>query len=164
MPFTMELEPTAVRASTKVSRIIQAPRSVIYEAFLNPNVLALWRAPKNMEAYVHAFDAREGGAYRMSLVYTDPKNSPGGKTSEYTDTFQGKFIELIPYEKIIELIEFESNDARFDGAMTMTTSLTDAGKGTLVTLLCENLPPGIRPEDNELGCRSSLDNLARLVE
>jgi uncharacterized protein YndB with AHSA1/START domain len=117
-----------------------------------------------MKAHVHVFDAREGGAYRMSLTYTEPENSPGGKTSEDTDTFQGKFIELVPYEKIVELIEFESRDARFAGEMTMTTSFTEVEAGTEVTVLCENLPTGIRPEDNELGCRSSLQNLARLVE
>jgi uncharacterized protein YndB with AHSA1/START domain len=100
----------------------------------------------------------------MSLTYTDPENSPGGKTSEDTDTFQGKFIELVPYEKIVELIEFEAREPRFAGEMTMTTSFVDVKEGTEVTVLCENLPTGIRPEDNELGCRSSLQNLARLVE
>jgi uncharacterized protein YndB with AHSA1/START domain len=153
-----------MRASTKVSSIIHAPRKVIYQAFLNPDALASWRAPKNMQARVHEFDAREGGAYRMSLTYTEPENSPGGKTSEDTDIFQGKFIELVPYEKIVELIEFESRDARFAGKMTMTTSFTEVGAGTEVTVFCENLPTGIRPEDNELGCRSSLHNLARFVE
>jgi len=153
-----------MRASTKVSRIIRAPRKVIYEAFLNPETLASWRAPKNMEARVDEFDAREGGAYRMSLTYTEPEGSPGGKTSEDTDTFQCKFVELVPYEKIVELIEFESSDPRFAGEMTMTTSFSAAGKGTEVTVLCENLPTGIGPEDNELGCRSSLQNLARPVE
>jgi uncharacterized protein YndB with AHSA1/START domain len=160
----METEPTTMRAATKVSRTIHAPRNVIYQAFLNPDALASWRAPENMKACVHSFEAREGGAYRMSLTYTNPENSPGGKTSEDTDTFQGKFIELVPDEKIVELIKFESRDPRFAGEMTMTTSFTDAGKGTEVTVLCENLPTGIRPEDNELGCRSSLQNLARLVE
>jgi uncharacterized protein YndB with AHSA1/START domain len=87
-----------------------------------------------------------------------------GKTFEDTDTFQGKFIELAPYEKIVELIEFESPNPGFAGEMTMTTSLSDVEEGTRVTVLCENLPPGIRPEDNERGCTSSLQNLARLVE
>jgi uncharacterized protein YndB with AHSA1/START domain len=153
-----------MRATTKVSRTIHAPRNVIYQAFLNPDALAAWRAPENMKAQVHNFDAREGGAYRMSLTYTNLENSPGGKTSEDTDTFQGKFIELVPDEKIVELIEFESRDPGFAGEMTITTSFTDAGEGTEVTVLCENLPTGIRPEDNELGCRLSLQNLARLVE
>jgi uncharacterized protein YndB with AHSA1/START domain len=70
----------------------------------------------------------------------------------------------VPDEKVVELIQFESPDPAFAGEMKMTTSLTDAGHGTEVTVLCENLPPGIRPEDNELGCRLALQNLAGLVE
>jgi uncharacterized protein YndB with AHSA1/START domain len=153
-----------MRPSTKVSRIIQAPRKVIYQAFLDADALASWRAPENMKARVHAFDGREGGAYRMSLTYTDRQHSPSGKTSEDTDSFQGRFIQLLPYEKIVELIEFESRDPKFAGEMKMTTTFTEAGKGTEVTVLCEDIPIGIRSEDNELGCRSSLQNLAKLVE
>jgi hypothetical protein len=51
----------------------------------------------------------------MSLTYQDPEQSPGGKTSEGTDTFEGRFLELIPDEKIVEVIEFESQDPRFAG-------------------------------------------------
>ena len=36
--------------------------------------------------------------------------------------------------------------------------------GTNVTLLCEDLPPGLRPEDNETGSRLSLEQLARRFE
>jgi hypothetical protein len=64
----------------------------------------------------------------------------------------------------VELIEFESRDPKFAGEMKMTTTFTEAGKGTEVTVLCEDIPIGIRSEDNELGCRSSLQNLAKLVE
>jgi len=153
-----------MRASTKVSRIIRAPREAIYRACIDPEALAAWRAPDGMTARVHAFDAREGGTYRMSLTYTDPRHSPPGKTSDDTDSFEGRFLELVPNEKVVELIRFESPDPRFAGEMTMTTSLADAGDDTEVTVLCENMPPGIRPEDNEVGCRSALENLAKLAE
>jgi hypothetical protein len=59
-----------------------------------------------MTAHVHVFDAREGGAFRMSLTYKDSEPSPGGKTSEGTDTFQGRFAQLVAEEKIVEVIEF----------------------------------------------------------
>jgi uncharacterized protein YndB with AHSA1/START domain len=152
-----------VRASTKVSRIIQAPRQAIYRACLDPDALAAWRVPDGMTARVHAFDGREGGRYRMSLTYADPADAPG-KTTEDTDTFEGTFIELVPDEKVVELIRFESPDPGFAGEMRMTTSLADADQATEVTVLCEDIPPGIRPEDNELGCRLALANLARLLE
>lgn len=162
----MSANPAAdgVRASTKVSRIIHAPREAIYAACVDPDALAAWRAPDGMTARVHEFDGRQGGSYRMSLTYTDRENSPGGKTSDDTDTFEGTFAELVPNERIVEVVRFESPDARFAGEMRMTTSFAAAGDGTEVTLVCEDLPPGIRPEDNELGCAMSLRNLARLVE
>jgi uncharacterized protein YndB with AHSA1/START domain len=150
--------------STKVSRIIKAPRRAVYKACLDPDALAKWRVPENMTAHVHAFEAREGGIYRMSLTYRDPKQSPGGKTSEDTDTFQGRFVELVPDEKIVEAIEFESRDPGFAGQMKMTTCLADADGGTDVTMLFENLPAGVRPEDNETGTRQSLRKLAALLE
>ena len=152
------------RASTKVSRIIKAPRAAVYKACLDPDALAEWRVPDNMTARVHAFDAYEGGTYRMSLTYRNPHQSPGGKTSEGTDTFQGRFVELVPDEKIVEAIEFESRDSAFAGEMKLTTRLADSVGGTEVTILCEDLPSGIRPEDNETGTGQSLQKLAALLE
>jgi len=152
------------RASTRVSRIIKAPRRAVYEACLDPDAVASWRVPDNMTAHVHVFDPREGGTYRMSLTYRDPKQSPGGKTSEDTDTFQGRFVELVPDEKIVEAIEFDSRDPAFAGEMKMTTRLVDADGGTEVTILSQDLPPGIRPEDNEEGTRQALQKLAALLE
>jgi uncharacterized protein YndB with AHSA1/START domain len=152
------------RASTTVSKIIKAPRRTVYEACLDPDALAKWRVPDNMTAQVHVFEAREGGTYRMSLTYRAPKQSPGGKSSQDTDTFQGRFVELMPDEKIVEAIEFESHDSGFAGEMTMTTRLADTDGGTDITILCQDLPPGIRPEDNETGTRQSLNKLAALLE
>ena len=99
----------------------------------------------------------------MSLTYQDREQSPGGKTSEDTDTFQGRFTELVPDEKIVEVIEFESQDPRFAGEMKMTTSFTDTSEGTEITVRCEGLPAGIRPEDNEMGTEQALQKLATLL-
>jgi uncharacterized protein YndB with AHSA1/START domain len=155
---------SAGQASTRVSRIIKAPRKAVYQACLDPEAVAAWRAPDDMKGHVHVFDAREGGTFRMSLTYRDPGRSPGGKTSEDTDTFHGRFVELVTDEKIVEAIAFESLDPSFAGEMTITTSLTDTDEGTEITILCQDIPAGIRPEDNELGCRLSLRNLAALLE
>jgi uncharacterized protein YndB with AHSA1/START domain len=161
---TLAVQMSMKRASTQVSRIIKAPRRAVCKAFLDPVALAAWRVPDNMTARVHVFDAHEGGTYRMSLTYKDPTQSPGGKTSEGTDTFQGRFVELVPDEKIVEAITFESDDAGFSGEMNMTTRLADADGGTEVTILCQGLPAGVRPEDNETGTRQSLRKLAALLE
>jgi uncharacterized protein YndB with AHSA1/START domain len=145
-----------------VSKVIKASRDVVYQACLDPEALASWRVPDNMTGRVDSFDPREGGRYRMSLTYRDPEQS-AGKTSEATDTFQGQFVELVPGEKVVELIDFESADPRFAGQMRMTTTLADSADGTEITVLCEGLPTGIRPEDNVTGTEQALEKLAALL-
>jgi len=148
----------------QVSRIIKAPRAKLYAACLDPDMIARWRVPDRMTATVHSFDPRVGGSYRMSLLYQDPKRGPGGKTSIDTDSFTGRFVELVPDEKIVEIVTFESDDPDYAGAMTITTSFEGVPGGTNVTTRFDGLPPGIRPEDNETGTRQSLSRLAALVE
>lgn len=154
-------------ATTRVSRVIKADRSVIYRAFLSAEAVAAWLAPDTMTAAVHAFDPREGGIIHMSLTYPDVDHTPdglGGKSSADSDTFRGTFVELIPDEKIVWLTEFDSSDPAFACAMTLIWSFADVPGGTEVTVVCDNIPSGIRPEDNADGSRSTLEKLAAFVE
>jgi uncharacterized protein YndB with AHSA1/START domain len=157
-------ELSAKRASTRVRTMVKAERRAVYRAFLDPHAMAAWLSPDNMTGHVHAFTAREGGRFRMTLRYQDPEHAPGGKTTEDTDTFQGRFVELVPYEKIVEVVEFKSQDAAFRAEMGLTARFVDADGGTEITILSEDIPAGIRPEDNELGCQESLEKLAALLE
>jgi uncharacterized protein YndB with AHSA1/START domain len=127
-------------------------------------MLVAWRVPDDMQGYMHAFDARAGGIYRMSLVYVDPQRASDGKSAASTDTFQGRFVELVPGEKIVEIVEFESAEARFAREMRITTLLREVAQETEVTLRFDGIPAGISPEDNETGTQQSLRKLAGLVE
>ena len=117
-----------------------------------------------MSGHVHVFDGRESGIFRISLSYQDQAHSLSGKTSEDTDTFQGRFVELIPYERSVDVIVFEAQEPRSAGEMRMIVSFADVDGGTEVAVLCEDIPEGIRPEDNEMGCKESLQKLAALIE
>ena len=150
--------------STRISRIINAPRRVIYQAFLDPAALVLRLPPQGMTGRVFEFDAREGGSYRMALTHVEPDHSARGKTSEHTDVFRGQFLELVQDQRIVQRVEFETTDPAFAGAMTITWTLSDVPGGTDVAVLCENAPAGIRPSDHETGMRSSLENLAAFTE
>jgi hypothetical protein len=57
-----------------------------------------------------------------------------------------------------------TTDPALFGEMTMTATCEDAPGGTEVTLVFRNLPPGLRPEDNDAGARLSLERLARHFE
>ena len=116
-----------------------------------------------MAAKIYRFEPRLGGRYRMAFFYDDAAAGPG-KTAENADVFEGRFLELIPEEKIVEAIEFESTDPAFAGTMTITTILTPVRDGTKVTLTAENVPTGISAADHEAGMESTLKNLANLLE
>lgn len=148
--------------TTQISRHIRARRSVVYRALLDAEALATWRVPAGMTSRVHEFDAREGGAFRVSLTYEGPGGA--GKSGGRTDTYHGRFVRLVPDERVVEVFEFETADPALRGEMTMTTTLTDAGGGTDVLIVHEGIPDGVPAADNETGTRMALDNLARLVE
>ena len=152
-----------VRMRTQVSRDFAAPRSRVYAALTNSADVARWRFPAGMTCQIDEFDAREGGAVRVSLTYE--AGDRVGKTEGRTDTYRGWFVTLVPDELIVEVDEFETSDPALAGQMTMTITLADADRGgTVLTAVHEDLPPGISAADNEAGWREALDRLAALVE
>ena len=151
-------------STTRVTKMIKAPRKQVYDAFVDRDAVAAWLAPDIMTLHVHHFDPREGGTFRMSLTYNNAEDAQRGKTTGGIDTYHGRFVQLVPYEKIVEVIEFETQDPGFAGEMKMTVTFADVAGGTEVTLLHENVPSGVRPEDNEAGSRQSLQKLAALLE
>jgi uncharacterized protein YndB with AHSA1/START domain len=148
--------------ATHVRRHVRAPRARVYRALLDAGAIAAWRVPDGMTSVVHEFDAREGGSFRISLTYDAPGRA--GKTAAATDTYHGRFERLVPGERVVEVVEFETDDPALRGEMTITTTLADAGDGTDVSIVHQGLPDSVPAADNEAGTRMSLDNLARLVE
>ncbi len=141
---------------------MNAPRAAVYRALLDARAVATWMVPDGMTSRVHAFDAREGGAFRISLTYDAPSGT--GKTSAQTDTFHGRFVKLVPDEQVVEVVEFETADPALRGEMTITYTLAEAQGGTDIRAVHDGLPPGLSPADNETGWQMSLAKLAALVE
>jgi uncharacterized protein YndB with AHSA1/START domain len=150
-----------LRRSTRVSRVVKASRERVYSALVDADEVARWRFPTGMSIVVDQFEPREGGQLRVSLTYA---SSGVGKTKDKTDTYTGRFVELVPNERVVEINEFETDDPALQGEMRMTISLEDVADGTEVVGLHEGIPPGVALADNELGWQSALSRLAALVE
>lgn len=148
-------------ADTHHSTYIAAPPAVVYAALLDPAFLARWRVPEGMRCTVHTFEAREGGAFRVSLTYDAP--DARGKSSEHTDTYSGHFEQLVPDRCIVERLAFETDLPAMQGEMQIATQLTPEGEGTRLTAVHSGLPPGVSPEDNQSGWTESLGRLAALL-
>jgi uncharacterized protein YndB with AHSA1/START domain len=116
-----------------------------------------------MTARISSFDPRVGGGYHMTLVYADPSGA-NPKSTENSDVLRGRFLELSPDDRIIETIEFESDDPSFQGLMTFPTTMSLVIDGTKVTVVAENVPSGISEADYQAGMTLSFKNLATLLE
>jgi uncharacterized protein YndB with AHSA1/START domain len=148
--------------STRISRHVNAPRAIVYRALLDARAVATWMVPTGMTSHVHAFDAREGGSFRISLTYDAPTGA--GKTTARTDTFHGRFVKLVTNAQVVEVIEFDTADPTLCGEMTIMYTLADAEGGTDILAVHDGLPPGLSAADNEVGWRMSIEKLAALVE
>jgi uncharacterized protein YndB with AHSA1/START domain len=105
-------------SSTRICRRVHTPRAIVYRALLDASAVATWMVPTGMTSHVHVFDAREGGAFRISLTYDEPTGS--GKTTAHTDTYHGRLVKLVTNQRIVEVLEFETTDPTLRGEMTIT--------------------------------------------
>ncbi|MBP2160241.1 MULTISPECIES: SRPBCC family protein [Asticcacaulis] len=145
----------------RAHRHIKATPQRIYRALTDRDEVQAWLPPEGAHGIIEAFEPRAGGAFRITLMF---ETDGAGKSSANTDIVSGVFLELVPDRCVRQRFEFTSDDPAFGGAMDMTWTLTSIPDGTEVSIVAENVPSGITPEDHQAGMASSLANLARRVE
>ena len=143
------------------SRNIRATPAALYQALVSARALEQWLPPAGMSGEMVEFDPRPGGRYRMILRYDDASIS--GKSGSNEDIAEARFVELVPDQRIVQEVDFVSDDPSFQGTMTMSTLLTSLGDETEVRFVAENVPEGISAADHAEGMNSSLENLAKFV-
>jgi uncharacterized protein YndB with AHSA1/START domain len=142
-----------VPSTIRLHRVLRAPPERVYRAFLDPDALVKWIPPNGFTAKVHEMDARVGGSYRMSFT----NFTTGGSHS-----FGGKYLELVPGERIRHTDKFD--DPNLPGEMVVTITFTQVSCGTELDIVQEGVPDVIPPADCHLGWQDSLMLLTKLVE
>ncbi len=145
------------------SRVVQAPVDDVYAAFVDEEALSAWLPPKGMRGRFERFDARPGGSYRMVLTYADGVSNRGKATAD-SDVVEARFVDIVPGVRVVQAVDFESDDPRFAGTMIMTWEVAALESGTQVDIRAENVPSGISADDHAVGLQSSLANLAAYVK
>ena len=145
------------------SRVIAAPPDRVYAALVDPDALAAWLPPAGMSGRFERFDARPGGSYRLVLTYDDASTAPGKATAD-SDTTEARFVAIVPGVRVVQAVDFVSDDPAYAGTMTMTWEVTGTKEGTRVDMRADDVPAGISAEDHAAGMASSLANLAAHVE
>ncbi len=139
--------------TVRFHRVLRAPPERIYRAFLDVDAVVKWLPPHGFTCKVHQLDAKVGGTYRMSFT-----NFTTGKSH----SFGGKYLELVPNERIRHMDKFD--DPNLPDEMQTTVSLKQVSCGTEVNIVQEGIPAAIPSEACYLGWQESLTLLAQLVE
>ncbi|UOR00631.1 SRPBCC domain-containing protein [Leucobacter allii] len=150
------------RIDTAAREVAASPERV-YDAFIAPEALRAWLPPEGMRGEFSRFDARPGGSYRMVLHYADPAASPG-KHGDGSDVMEARFAELVPGERVVLEVDFDSDDPAFQGTMRMTWSVVPTAAGSRVEIRAEDVPPGVTAAEHAVGLASSLAQLAAWLE
>jgi uncharacterized protein YndB with AHSA1/START domain len=139
--------------SVHLHRVLAARPDKVYRAFLEPDALAKWLSPNGFACTVHKLEPAVGGSYSMSF-----RNF----TTSQSHSFSGKYIELIPNQRLRYVDRFD--DPNLPGEIQVTVTLRPVSVGTELNIVQEGLPDMIPVEACYLGWQDSLQNLARLVE
>ena len=139
--------------TVKLHRMVKAKEERVYRAFIDPDAMAKWLPPHGYTGKVHSMDARVGSGYKMSFT-----NFSTGKSH----SFGGKFLELVPNEKLRYTDAFD--DPNLPGQMITTVTLRTTPFGTELNVVQEGIPEMIPAEACYLGWQESLQLLGQLVE
>ena len=147
----------------RAARIVAAPLPRVFEALVDRRALLAWLPPRGMAATFERFDPRPGGSYRLVLSYLDAAESRG-KSSPDSDIVEARYIDIVPDVRVVQAVDFVSDDPKFAGTMTMTWTVEAVTGGTRVDIVAEDVPDGISADDHATGLASSLENLATHLE
>lgn len=161
-----------------ITRTINAPRELVFEAWTNPEHLAKWFGPRIFTAEAEV-DPREGGAYRLAMIGTD--KAPPEFKGPYP--IKGVYKEFKRPERLVytedltehpqdwkalikgKIRNYEGED--FLHAVNIVTFEDYSGK-TKLTILTKFTTDGIRDAFVETGMKEgwaeSLDKLEELLK
>ena len=139
--------------TVKLHRVLRSTPDRIFRAFIDPDAMAKWLPPHGFTGKVHSMDARVGGSYKLSF-----KNFTTGDSH----SFGGKFLELVPGERLRYTDQFD--DPNLPGEMVTTVTIKKVSVGVELNVVQEGIPEVIPAEACYLGWQESLTLLTQLVE
>jgi uncharacterized protein YndB with AHSA1/START domain len=152
-----------VNRRDRVARVVTAPLDRAFAALVDRRALETWLPPDGMTARFERFDPVPGGSYRLVLTYTDPTIT-AAKSSADSDIVEARFVDIVQDDRVVQAVDFVSDDPAFAGTMTMTWTVSSVDRGTLIEFTADDVPVGISAEDHSAGMTSSLQHLATYLE
>ena len=144
-----------------LTRVLKAPRALVWQAWTDPKMLKEWWGPENFSNPVVEGDIKEGGVLHITM------HGPKGSAFDMDFPMIKRYREIVPGKKLVFDNEpIGPNGERVMDAIT-TVIFSDHPDGTLMemTTVAKALAPmavGMLG-GMEAGWSQSFDKLARLV-
>src|SRR3954454_12045532 len=133
-----------------LTRVFDAPRRLVYDAFTRPELLKRWFGPRGWSLVVCEVDLRVGGAWRFVL------RGPDGRDMG----MRGVYRELAAPERSVHMESFDD----YPGESQVTAMFVESGGKTTLTVTVEYPSQEIRDMvasmGMEHGAAESYDKLA----
>jgi uncharacterized protein YndB with AHSA1/START domain len=150
-----QLEPSAAqpRRVVTLTRVIDAPRALVFEAWTDPKHVEKWWGPKNFTSVVDKWDARPNGSIHLKMV----------AQSGFSHPMTGTFHEVVPTERLVFLAIAEDDAGNPLLESLTTVTFEDVQGKTKLTVHASAV--GIAPisaqmlQGMEMGWSQSLERL-----
>jgi uncharacterized protein YndB with AHSA1/START domain len=139
--------------TVRLHRVLKSTPERVYRAFLDADAMAKWLPPNGFTGKVHEINAVVGGTYKMSFT---------NFSTGHSHSFGGKYLELVPNQRIRHTDRFD--DTNLPGEMITTITVMKVLVGVELNVVQEGIPAAIPAEACYLGWQESLTLLAKLVE
>ncbi|MEY9844340.1 SRPBCC family protein [Streptacidiphilus sp. MAP5-3] len=107
----------------RITREFDAPRSRVFRAWIEPELVGQWLGPKDLTTKFDSWDLRTGGSYRYRQL----------RDGQEVASFYGSFHEVRPETRIVQTFTYEGVP---DGVTLGTATFEDLGDDrTRVTIL-----------------------------
>jgi uncharacterized protein YndB with AHSA1/START domain len=136
-----------------LTRVFDAPRRLVFDAFTKPELLKRWFGPHGWSLVVCEVDLRVGGTFRFVL------RGPDGTTMG----MRGIYRELVPPERDVHTESFDD----YPGESLVTSVLVEGGGKTTLTATVlypsQEVRDAVIKSGMEHGAAESYDKLAELL-
>jgi uncharacterized protein YndB with AHSA1/START domain len=136
-----------------ITRLIDAPRELVFKAWTDPKHLISWWGPKHHPAISAETDARPGGTWRAAL-----RSVEDGRVL----THGGRFREVVPHERLVFTFTWDEEGER-GIETTVTMTFADQGGKTLMTLRQTPFQSTGEREGHREGWTSAFERLDELL-
>jgi uncharacterized protein YndB with AHSA1/START domain len=140
-------------STIRLHRVVRSSPEKTYRAFLDAPALSKWLPPHGFTCTVHQFEGKVGGTFKMSFTNFTTGNG---------HSFGGKYLELVPNERLRYTDKFDNPG--LPGEIVVTVTLKKVSCGTELNIVQEGVPDVIPAEACYLGWQDSLNQLAALIE